>query len=176
MVIFVSMLIPYSGMRAPPRRDPPRPSSKTQSVYQVGGFNVHPDSNFSKLVVDLGVDIKSTAKMLHDFETQLGNLVWNEAKVTQAMNEYHNFMTLKAKNPDLYLVPSFPVEMVWISHMLRPKMYQDDCKRLYGRLIDHSFSMTNSERFLRDQAVHDTTQFYRQTFPEEKYNFLFYNF
>jgi hypothetical protein len=73
-------------------------------------------------------------------------------------------MELKAFYPlNILLVPTLDIEIVWQTHLLRPEMYQSDCLRLFGRIIDHSLLLTNdTEQCLKEQAFLDTCQLYEK--------------
>jgi len=45
-------------------------------------------------------------------------------------------MQLKAKYPDLQLIPTFDIELVWQSHLIRPSMYASDLERLFSMSHD----------------------------------------
>lgn len=50
------------------------------------------------------------------------------------------------------------IEYIWQSHMLRPSVYEADCMRLLGYVLDHNIVMTgllqslNKEAMLKDTA------------------------
>ena len=78
-------------------------------------------------------------------------------------------MQLKASQPsNILLIPTLDIEIVWQTHLLRPKMYRNDCLRLFRRIIDHSLIIENEmEKFFKEQAFLDTCQLYQERFGEE---------
>jgi hypothetical protein len=61
-------------------------------------------------------------------------------------------MQLKASHlSNILLVPTLDIEIVWQTHLLRPEMYQKDCFRLFGRIIDHSLLIPNIEYVLKNK-------------------------
>jgi hypothetical protein len=77
-------------------------------------------------------------------------------------------MQLKASHPsNILLIPTLDIEIVWQTHILRPEMYQDDCLRLFCRVIDHSLLISDIKKFLKDKAFQDTCQLYEQRFGEQ---------
>ena len=56
--------------------------------------------------------------------------------------------------------------MIWQTHLLRPQMYQQDCLRLFHRVIDHSLLTNEIDQFLKEQAFRDTCQLYEERFGE----------
>jgi hypothetical protein len=83
------------------------------------------------------------------------------------ITRYYRCMQLKATNPtNVLLVPTMDIEMVWQTHLLRPRIYQQDCLRLFHRVIDHSLLTNEIEQFLKEQAFRDTCQLYEERFGE----------
>ena len=83
------------------------------------------------------------------------------------ITRYFRFMQLKAANPaNVLLVPTMDIEMIWQTHLLRPHIYQQDCLRLFHRVIDHSLLTEEIEQFLKEQAFRDTCQLYEERFGE----------
>ena len=77
-------------------------------------------------------------------------------------------MQLKATNSsNILLIPTLDIEMIWQTHLLRPKMYQNDCLRLFHRIIDHSLIINNINQDFKDEAFFDTCQLYEQRFREK---------
>ena len=62
----------------------------------------------------------------------------NRAKIATCLKRYYSFMQLKAKYPDLQLIPTFDIELVWQSHLIRPSMYAADLERLFS--MSHGLS------------------------------------
>jgi hypothetical protein len=86
----------------------------------------------------------------------------------QMIQRYYRFMQLKASQPtNLLLIPTLDIEIVWQTHLLRPEMYQNDCLRLFRRVIDHSLIINGIEQFYKEQAFLDTCQLYEQKFSEK---------
>jgi hypothetical protein len=80
---------------------------------------------------------------------------WQEpAILKQMIQRYYRFMQLKVLNPpNILLIPTLDIEIVWQTHLLRPEMYRNDCLRLFRRIIDHSLIMKNDiEEFLKEQS------------------------
>jgi hypothetical protein len=74
-------------------------------------------------------------------------------------------MQLKASNQEnILLIPTLDIEIVWQTHLLRPKQYDNDCFYLFRRAIDHSLLINQSSK---QQAFLDTCQLYEQRFGEQ---------
>ena len=93
---------------------------------------------------------------------------WQQSSVLKQMiQRYYRFMQLKASHSsNLLLIPTLDIEIVWQTHLLRPEIYQNDCLRLFHRVIDHSLIINDIEQLLKVQAFIDTCQLYEQKFGE----------
>jgi hypothetical protein len=77
-------------------------------------------------------------------------------------------MRLKSSNPpNILLIPTLDIEMIWQTHLLRPEIYENDCLRLFGRVIDHSLIINNITQTFKKEAFLDTCQLYQKKFREE---------
>ncbi len=77
-------------------------------------------------------------------------------------------MQLKASQPsNLLLIPTLDIEIVWQTHLLRPEIYQNDCLRLFRRVVDHSLIINGIEKFYKEQAFFDTCQLYEEKYGEK---------
>ncbi len=122
--------------------------------------------------IKLSVDIDKTAPQLISLLRKASTFQeqWQQSAILKQMiQRYYRFMQLKASNPpNILLIPTLDIEMVWQTHLLRPEMYQNDCLRLFHRIIDHSLIMKNDmEQFFKEQAFFDTCRLYQQKFGEK---------
>jgi hypothetical protein len=93
---------------------------------------------------------------------------WRESSVLKQMiTRYYRFMQLKASYPNILLIPTLDIEIIWQTHLLRPEMYREDCMRLFHRIIDHSLLTNELEQIIKEQAFTDTCELYEQRFGEE---------
>jgi hypothetical protein len=119
----------------------------------------------------LSVDIGKTARELISLLEKVSSFQekwYVPAVLKQMITRYYRFMQLKAIYlPNILLIPTLDVEIIWQTHLLRPEMYRADCLRLFGRLVDHSLLATDMERFLKEQAFRETCQLYEQRFGEQ---------
>ncbi|CAF3335140.1 unnamed protein product [Rotaria sp. Silwood2] len=77
-------------------------------------------------------------------------------------------MQLKALYlPNVLLIPTLDIEIVWQTHLLRPEIYRADCLRLFRHVVDHSLSTTEIQRPSKEQAFRETCQFYEERFGEK---------
>ncbi|CAF1310715.1 unnamed protein product [Rotaria sp. Silwood1] len=140
-----------------------------QQFEAIGGFHQHPNSS-SSMAIELSVDIEKTAPELIQLLEKASQFQqqWQQPSIVKHMiTRYYRFMQLKASHPsNILLVPTFDIEIVWQTNLLRPAMYQADCLRLFRRVIDHSLLISDIEKFLKDQAFRDTCQLYEQQFGD----------
>lgn len=85
----------------------------------------------------------------------------NETIARSAISEYRRLLYLIQKHPDLPIVPSKLVDLVWHEHILDTQQYKKDCQSLFGRYIHHAPSFGDDhdeatkmekESMLKDQA------------------------
>ena len=94
---------------------------------------------------------------------------WRQSSIIKQMiTRYYRFMQLKASSSNnILLIPTLDIEIIWQTHLLRPKLYHDDCIRLFHRVIDHSLLTNDLEQFLKEQALIDTCKLYKERYGEE---------
>lgn len=62
---------------------------------------------------------------------------WSLKDVEKALERYKKFLILAAKNKNIPLAPTRDIDIMWHLHMLNPKVYHDDCMKLFGEIFDH---------------------------------------
>ena len=119
-------------------------------------------------IITLSVDLDNTARELIKLLEKASPFQQQSSILKQMITRYHRFMQLKASHPpNILLIPTLDIEIVWQTHLLRPEMYQADCVRLFRRVIDHSLLLNDIQQFLKEQAFRDTCQVYEQRFGEQ---------
>lgn len=84
-----------------------------------------------------------------------------------ALGRYERFLSLKAKHPDVLLVPTRDIEAVWISHLIRPYEYMRDCKSLFRvGMMDHSLRCSHYEASSWPEALRNTSVLWQAEFGE----------
>ena len=61
-----------------------------------------------------------------------------EDEVLFAVKQYKRFLNLKIKYPELNLVPTDDIDMIWHSHILDTEQYAKDCANLFGKFLHHN--------------------------------------
>eukprot|EP01062_Namystynia_karyoxenos_P033292 TRINITY_DN244_c0_g1_i6.p2 TRINITY_DN244_c0_g1~~TRINITY_DN244_c0_g1_i6.p2 ORF type:complete len:720 (+),score=262.12 TRINITY_DN244_c0_g1_i6:81-2162(+) len=69
----------------------------------------------------------------------------DEATARAAIREYRRMLTLIQKFPELPVVPSKLVDLVWHEHILDTQQYRRDCLRMFGHYIHHNPSFGGAE-------------------------------
>jgi hypothetical protein len=120
--------------------------------------------------IELSVDVDKTARELISLLEKASKFQseWRQsAIIKQMITRYYRFMKLKVSYPNILLIPTLDIEMIWQTHLLRPEMYRKDCMRLFHRIIDHSLITNDIEQFLKEKAFIDTCKLYEERFGEE---------
>ncbi|CAF4804971.1 unnamed protein product [Rotaria socialis] len=139
-------------------------------LESVGGFSQHPNSS-ADMTITLSVDIDKTAHQLISLLEKVCKYQdkwYQPAILKQMITRYYRFMQLKAIYfPNVLLIPTLDIEIIWQTHLLRPEMYRADCLRLFRQVVDHSLLATDIEQFLKEQAFIETCHFYEERFGEK---------
>jgi hypothetical protein len=77
-------------------------------------------------------------------------------------------MQLKVSQPShILFILTLDIEIVRQTHVLQPKIYQNDCLRLFRCVIDHSFIISDNNKFFQKQVILGTCQLYEEKFGEK---------
>ncbi|KAJ8317626.1 hypothetical protein KUTeg_005530 [Tegillarca granosa] len=78
---------------------------------------------------------------------------------------YFKFLYLKSKNPDVFLVPCYDIDLIWHTHQLHPVIYKADTERILGKLYNHDDSVTDrSENSKLTRADFQTRELWKNQF------------
>jgi hypothetical protein len=80
----------------------------------------------------ISVDLIASARRSDSFPKD-----WTEARIQAGFQNYQRFLLLAARNLGVALAPTKDIDEFWHLHMLHPRAYAEDCKRLFGQLLDH---------------------------------------
>lgn len=56
------------------------------------------------------------------------------------------WLPLAFRSDGTKILPPDDIYVIWICHMLLPQVYESDCKRLFGRNVEHLLLSTNKRR------------------------------
>jgi hypothetical protein len=59
------------------------------------------------------------------------------------LKRYKKFLALKAKNPRLFIVPCYGIDLVWHTHQLNPSVYARETRELLGKVLPHDDSSSD---------------------------------
>ena len=60
-----------------------------------------------------------------------------------AIRRYRQFLHLKLKSPEAFLVPCYDMDLVWHAHQVHPSIYFNDTRAFLGRLLPHDDSVND---------------------------------
>lgn len=121
--------------------------------------------------VDLVAAANEELRMLEEVDRL--QCLYEGPAVKRAIDRYERFwLPLLAREGDenlLPLIPPLDCAWIWHVHRLNPIRYSNDCKELYGRILDAPI-VKSSER---SAAVERTQEFWSTLFVGEPYNIQF---
>jgi hypothetical protein len=160
--------LPSCGLAYIPENNQIIEMPKKHSFSPIGGFQSHPmDSDFVSITFKVLPKLEMTSETIKTLEYNFKDMNLSEDFFESAIMRYDCFMKLKAKYPDMLLIPTIDIEMVWCSHLIRPSMYHKDCKKLYGKIIDHHLVSTSSEFHLLGDAIQQTSDLWFENYKSD---------
>lgn len=66
---------------------------------------------------------------------------------------YRQFLTLKARFPELSVVPPRLVDEIWHTHITFTRQYMADCDLLFGSYLHHTPDLAGAETLFEDVTV-----------------------
>jgi len=112
------------------------------------------------------LDFSMIRMKLSDVNEGMG---WSTEKLDFVEDRYRKFLTLNLLYPDLDIVPTSDIDTFWHAHILDTEKYQEDCSRVFGRMLHHFpyFGM-RSERDAQDlkDAFEETGRLWVVNFSE----------
>lgn len=63
--------------------------------------------------------------------------------LADAVRRYKQYLLLKRRHPDNFLVPCYDMDVVWHTHQLQPVAYAEDTAALLGQMLDHDDSVND---------------------------------
>lgn len=89
------------------------------------------------------VDITSAVDRQYKFVEKMEQTLWIRSPAVhgtlrRAISRYEKFVNLLKKYPDVMLVPTIDIDLVWHTHQCAGAAYQTDMERLAGTFIDHN--------------------------------------
>ena len=96
------------------------------------------DDSFKEFSSKLSYDLYEAVKRQKNFYYQV-NLPHFRSPMflRKALERYINFLFLKYKNPDTFLVPCYAIDIMWHTHQLHPVEYSFDCEVMFEKIFPH---------------------------------------
>ena len=94
----------------------------------------------------------------------------NYQQVQQAIAQYLMFLLLVYLHPNIKIVPTKEIDVVWHYHILDTSKYESDCQRLFGRFLHHFpyFGLRGElDRQNLDAAFAQTSVLFQQYFGSD---------
>lgn len=125
--------------------------------------------NDCQLVSKLSYDLLSAVARQRMFYHQVSLPHYKDSKFLEAsVLRYKKFIFLKRRNPDLFLVPCYDIDLIWHTHQLHPHAYKSDTERLLGRLFNHDDTVIDrSTESKLSKADLKTRELWKFTFHEQ---------
>jgi hypothetical protein len=84
--------------------------------------------------------------------------------ILNASERYEKFLLLKSENPNLNVVPTLDIDLVWHAHMLDHQSYVKDCMEKFGKIFNHKDDINDDTLKLNYQS---TSDIWKKRFKEE---------
>lgn len=94
---------------------------------------------------------------------------WDDAKIRRELARYGKFLALAHRYPGQSFAPTEDIDVMWHLHMMHPRSYYEDCKRLFGTILDHDggFGADPSELPELKAVFNRTAALWEQEFGEK---------
>ncbi len=114
-------------------------------------------------------DLAAAARRQKEFFYQVSLPHFREgAFLGTALERYRKYLHLKSKNPKVFLVPCYDIDLIWHTHQLHPLKYREDTHSLLGRVLNHDDSVNDrSPGSKLNQSDDITRELWKETFRED---------
>ena len=96
----------------------------------------------------------------------LGNLYRGELLANAIRRYEHMWLPMAANENATQIVAPLDVEWVWHLHMLSPRVYDSDCKRLVSKIIDHKIFTGEQKK----AALAKSQEVWKRLYPDEPFD------
>lgn len=100
--------------------------------------------------------------LIHEVD-KLGNL-YKGPLLTDAIRRYEKLWLPLASTQDVIAAP-LDIEWVWHLHMLSPRVYESDCKRLVSKIINHKIIVGERKK----KALQKSEKLWKKIYPSEPF-------
>jgi hypothetical protein len=138
---------------------------KTPCSISEGECDFMRDDFFEFSYTKISVDLEETYHKYEEFELKImKDEKIDEEYVKRSMFRYEKFMELTMKYPDVLLIPTQDIEMIWISHLLKPLEYVSDCQKHFKKIIPHSLTLGDFQILMKQKSFEDTKTLWEKEF------------
>ena len=107
----------------------------------------------------ISYDIVAAAKRQKVFNYQVSLPHYaDRLYLKKATERYQKMLFLKQKNPGVFLVPCYDMDIVWHSHQLHPLAYKEDTVKILGRMFNHDDSVNDRSQGSKLNRSDDRTR------------------
>lgn len=117
---------------------------------------------------DLSYDLESAAGRQRVFYYQVSFPHYLDEKfLKNALLRYQKFLFLKKRNPGVFLVPCYDIDLMWHSHMNLPRIYKSVTQLLLGSVLNHDDSVNDrSEGSMLNYSYANTRHLWKAQYDE----------
>lgn len=128
-------------------------------------YNEDVVSNFNSRIT---YDILAAAERQKSFCYQVSLPHYQDKKFLEsALARYKQFLLLKRKHPDEFIVPCYDIDLIWHTHQLNPLIYKIETTRLLGQLFNHDDSVNQRHEGSKLNTADKRTRFlWKQNYDE----------
>ncbi len=147
---------------------------KWQSMHRHVDFDLDLDEDWSvkqpKFLQNSRIkyDLRSACKRQSSFYYQVSLPHYKDPKfLNDALVRYGMFLTLKKLNLDLFIVPTYDIDLMWHTHQTSPLAYNQDTSRYLGNPLNHDDTDANRTPGSKlDTSYNLTKDLWLQTFKQ----------
>ena len=142
--------VPDHTLLAEPERA--KAMSRTRELWQkthtdqpfetMGATNSEILDNYSSQCKHYNLADASTTQIPFYFQVSLLHYRKNQF-LAWSFDRYKKFLFLKKEQPDLFIIPTYDIELMWHSHLLHPVLYGIDMSRTIGTPLIHDNLVIN---------------------------------
>lgn len=115
-------------------------------------------------------DIVAASKRQMDLYYQVSLPHYRDRIYLETIHQrYKQFLYAKGKTPDVFLEPSYDIDLFWHAHQLNPLVYKEDMMRIVGYFLNHGASIdhrTEDDKLIADKQSRETWHhLYNESMP-----------
>ena len=125
---------------------------------------------FKTFSSQIGYDLMAASSRQKSFFYQVSLPHWtNQNYLSMCLDAYKKFLYLKKKNPSVFVVPSYGIDLMWHTHQMNPIVYANDCKQILGFVLPHDDSVNDRAKGSKLMMAGEETKQLWTTMYEDEY-------